>query len=162
MWRGELPPPNTRMQRTRSSPTARHSPLMRCPLGGLWLFTALGIAVGCGSVKNSIRSGGCVAQTGFGDAALLKVVVEGPAGCTAFAYVTAYRPGDPEAAHFGVSPSETAGVPMPLGLWEVEAVIDNDTIVRTQVELSVGSLCTVTVFAASRYCGGSKTWVVAK
>jgi len=26
-------PPNTRMQRTRSSPSARHSPLMRWPLG---------------------------------------------------------------------------------------------------------------------------------
>ena len=25
--------PNTRMQRTRSSPSARRSPLMRCPLG---------------------------------------------------------------------------------------------------------------------------------
>ena len=33
-------PPNTRMQRTRSSPSALRSPLMRCPLGGsksLWL-----------------------------------------------------------------------------------------------------------------------------
>ena len=27
------PPPNTRMQRTRSSPSALRSPLMRCPLG---------------------------------------------------------------------------------------------------------------------------------
>jgi hypothetical protein len=26
--------PNTRMQRTRSSPSALRSPLMRCPLGG--------------------------------------------------------------------------------------------------------------------------------
>ena len=26
-------PPNTRMQRTRSSPSALRSPLMRCPLG---------------------------------------------------------------------------------------------------------------------------------
>ena len=29
--------PNTRMQRTRSSPSALRSPLMRCPLGGLGL-----------------------------------------------------------------------------------------------------------------------------
>jgi hypothetical protein len=28
--------PNTRMQRTRSSPSALRSPLMRCPLGGWW------------------------------------------------------------------------------------------------------------------------------
>ena len=27
-------PPNTRVQRTRSSPSARHSPLTRHPLGG--------------------------------------------------------------------------------------------------------------------------------
>ena len=41
--------PNTRMQRTRSSPSALRSPLMRCPLGGvkswgrvaLWCFLAL-------------------------------------------------------------------------------------------------------------------------
>ena len=134
---------------------------MRWPLGGLWLFTALVMAVGCASAKSSIRSGGCVAQTGLG-AALLKVAVEGPAGCAPFAYVTAYRPDDPEAAHFGLSPSETAGVPMPLGLWEVEAVIDNDTIVRTQVELIAGSVCTVTVFAASRFCGGGQPVTVSE
>jgi hypothetical protein len=29
-------PPNTRMQRTRSSPLALRSPLMRCPLGDVW------------------------------------------------------------------------------------------------------------------------------
>ena len=28
-------PPNTRMQRTRSSPSALRSPLMRCPLGSV-------------------------------------------------------------------------------------------------------------------------------
>ena len=28
-----MAPPNTRMQRTRSSPSALRSPLMRCPLG---------------------------------------------------------------------------------------------------------------------------------
>ena len=31
---GSAAPPNTRMQRTRSSPSALRSPLMRCPLGG--------------------------------------------------------------------------------------------------------------------------------
>ena len=30
-----VPPPNTRVQRTRSSASARHSPLTRSPLGGL-------------------------------------------------------------------------------------------------------------------------------
>jgi hypothetical protein len=33
------PPSNTRVQRTRSSPSARHSPLTRCPLGG-WKLPA--------------------------------------------------------------------------------------------------------------------------
>jgi hypothetical protein len=35
------PPPNTRMQRTRSSPSALRSPLMRCPLGGYGLSSLL-------------------------------------------------------------------------------------------------------------------------
>jgi hypothetical protein len=35
-------PPNTRMQRTRSSPSALRSPLMRCPLGRLKLLLVLG------------------------------------------------------------------------------------------------------------------------
>jgi hypothetical protein len=49
-------PPNTRVQRTRSSASALRSPLMRCPLGGtkgmhwhlpvMWL--AVGVAAGCG------------------------------------------------------------------------------------------------------------------
>ena len=34
-------PPNTRMQRTRSSASPPHSPLMRNPLGRLWLLLAL-------------------------------------------------------------------------------------------------------------------------
>jgi hypothetical protein len=42
-------PPNTRMQRTRSSPTALRSPLMRCPLGGTkrrwWLHGAVAALV---------------------------------------------------------------------------------------------------------------------
>ena len=47
-------PPNTRMQRTRSSPSALRSPLMRCPLGsakGLLLLVALVVAHGCASVS---------------------------------------------------------------------------------------------------------------
>jgi hypothetical protein len=31
---GRVGAPNTRVQRTRSSPSAPHSPLTRCPLGG--------------------------------------------------------------------------------------------------------------------------------
>jgi len=34
-------PPNTRAQRTRSSPSIPHSPLTRCPSGGLWLRVGL-------------------------------------------------------------------------------------------------------------------------
>ena len=52
-------PPNTRMQRTRSSPSARHSPLMRCPLGGRLLGVAIAIA---GAV--TVISQGCM---GWGD-----------------------------------------------------------------------------------------------
>ncbi len=52
-WSREAPP-NTRMQRTRSSPSALRSPPMRCPLGGgksrcarqfLWSFGRLFLAV---------------------------------------------------------------------------------------------------------------------
>jgi hypothetical protein len=35
VWRSDLPPPNTRVQRTRSSPSAPRSPLTRHPLGRL-------------------------------------------------------------------------------------------------------------------------------
>jgi len=44
------PPPNTRMQRTRSSPSALRSPLMRCPLGrrvALFMAAGLGVAIAC-------------------------------------------------------------------------------------------------------------------
>jgi TonB family protein len=37
-------PPNTRMQRTRSSPSALRSPLMRWPLGGPWLILLFAVA----------------------------------------------------------------------------------------------------------------------
>jgi hypothetical protein len=38
--RGMPRPPNTRVQRTRSSPSAPHSPVTRLPLGGLGDFEA--------------------------------------------------------------------------------------------------------------------------
>jgi hypothetical protein len=45
------PPPNPRVQRTRSSPSARHEPLTRHPLGARSLAVAvvlaLGLALGC-------------------------------------------------------------------------------------------------------------------
>ena len=39
-------PPNTRMQRTRSSPSALRSPLMRCPLGRRITMMALSLLLG--------------------------------------------------------------------------------------------------------------------
>jgi hypothetical protein len=42
-------PPNTRVQRTRSSPSARHEPLTRCPLGANRWYPARGAASVAGS-----------------------------------------------------------------------------------------------------------------
>jgi hypothetical protein len=45
------PPPNTRMQRTRSSASPPRSPLMRCPLGGSWASVLAGVVLAGGSVS---------------------------------------------------------------------------------------------------------------
>jgi hypothetical protein len=45
--------PNTRMQRTRSSASPPHSPLMRCPLGRTGIFGTLFLATACASNTGS-------------------------------------------------------------------------------------------------------------
>jgi hypothetical protein len=63
--------PNTRMQRTRSSPSALRSPLMRCPLGGLVAVATALMSVGCATGRGSVA----VRAVDAGGAAIPTVVV---------------------------------------------------------------------------------------
>ena len=87
-----MAPPNTRMQRTRSSPSALRSPLMRCPLGGLklasWL-TGLGLIVGACASREA-------APTHFGPWGPISPVQE-PDSSVLVAAVTALTVGNAES-----------------------------------------------------------------
>jgi hypothetical protein len=51
-----MTPPNTRVQRTRSSPSALRSPLTRSPLGGVRHARLLGAAAGASAIPASTLS----------------------------------------------------------------------------------------------------------
>src|SRR5215469_10395505 len=97
-------PPNMRVQRTRSSPSALRSPLTRHPLGGRWLCVALAaFAVSCATGKPSATSmsvRGC--DPAPNGAAHLRFEVNWPR-CEGLLEITAFRPNDPESPHFGIS-----------------------------------------------------------
>ena len=153
--------PNKRVQRTRSSASAPHSPLTRSPLGGRKLMMGLiTLSVSCISVdgrlvpawRSGVSNARCVSADALGGAAHLRVVVRDSRGFVAnTSRVAVFRPDDPTALRLSLyldadGTSETA---MPLGPWVVEAALPSEKPVHARVELKAGQTCTVTVFLIS-------------
>ncbi len=78
-----MAPPNTRVQRTRSSPSAPHSPLTRCPLGSRKLQYVAGIVVAAWlSVGCDLCSNRVIAEVPAPSARLKAVVFQRNCGAT--------------------------------------------------------------------------------
>ena len=150
--------PNTRMQRTRSSPSALRSPLMRWPLGGREVLAVLLVALaGCVSVNGRLLGAWepGLAQVKYSrdeslhGTTLLKVVVRDSNG---WAYqgseVSVSRSGGPGSLHFLLYLNAEGAVEMamPVGEWTVEVAYPSAKPLRKQVNLIPGQRCTVEMF----------------
>jgi hypothetical protein len=112
------------------------------------------------SSRNAISAGKCVPDSAVGGEAHLEVSIEwlNPKCDVGLVIVDAFRPDGQGSTRLGVNVIDGhADIPMPAGTWVVEARMEPDVVLRSTVELSSGTRCSVTVSMVSHLCK-SETW----
>jgi len=156
-----IQPPNTRVQRTRSSPLARHSPLTRRPLDGrraLGAALALLLASSCVTIhgkfypgwkSNAVSVAYEPAGTATGATSLtVRIVGKWVELAPLSLSVAMSRVGDSASPIFKLYGSTNPAVfdSLPAGLWDLEITISGASrSARCHVDLKPGQVCKVEV-----------------
>ena len=155
--------PNTRVQRTRSSPSAPHSPLTRRPLGGsllqgglrltLLLGAALG-SLGCESAWGKLYWAGtapgyrvkteCGALITGGGTSVRVYVGDWMGRYLPGAHIRAVQQGSTLTRDSATDTSGHAVIDIPPGIWNVDAELSGFRSGSATVEITADQACTIT------------------